>query len=128
MSFDTIDLFARGVRILPDGQVFAEERRMRGDIDGWTVATFHVETDADVHSDTWEMHPSGEELVSVLAGSARVYLRAETGSATEDFVQLRAGSAVVVPRGRWHRIELDEPSDLMSIGPRRGTQLERCTQ
>lgn len=124
MSFETIELFSKGVSILPDGRMSVGERRMNGDVDGWTVATFHVETDAEVHSDMWEMHPSGEELVSVLSGSARIYLRPETVDGAADFVRLTAGNAVVVPRGRWHRIELDEPSDLMSIGPRRGTRLE----
>ncbi|WP_458686547.1 cupin domain-containing protein [Nocardia tengchongensis] len=127
MEFDTINLFDRGVRILPDGRLLTEERRMQGDMEGWTVATFHVETDADVHSDTWEMHPTGDELVTVLTGSVRMYLKPETDGAPTNLVRLTAGHAYVVPRGRWHRLELDEPSDLMSIGPRRGTQLQHCT-
>ncbi|MFE3060227.1 cupin [Nocardia sp. NPDC059239] len=124
MESGVINLFDRGVRLLADGRLLTEQRRMQGDMDGWTVATFHVETDADVHGDLWEMHPAGDELVSVLTGSVRMYLRPETIGATEDLVRLTAGHAYVVPRGRWHRLELDEPSDLMSIGPRRGTQLE----
>lgn len=127
MEFDTINLFDRGVRILPDGGLLTEERRMQGNVEGWTVATFHVETDADVHSDTWEMHPAGDELVTVLAGSVRLYLKPENEGAPTDPVHLTAGHAYIVPRGRWHRIELDEASDLMSIGPRRGTQLEHRT-
>ncbi|MGW5570398.1 cupin domain-containing protein [Nocardia thailandica] len=125
MEIDTVNLFDRGVRILPDGRLLSEERRMQGDMDGWTVATFHVDTDADVHSDTWEMHPAGDELVTVLAGSVRIYLRPEQEGAPAAPVQVGAGHAFIVPRGHWHRIELDEPSDLMSIGPRRGTRLER---
>lgn len=42
-------------------------------------------------------------------------------------VPLPAGSAVVVPRGRWHRLELDGPSDLMSLTLRHGTRLEKRT-
>ncbi|MEV6095737.1 cupin [Nocardia sp. NPDC051981] len=126
MESDVVNLFERGVRLLADGRLLTEQRRMQGDMDGWTVAMFHAETDADVHGDLWEMHPAGDELVSVLTGGIRMYLRPETVGATEDLVRLTAGRAYVVPRGRWHRLELDEPSDLMSIGPRRGTQLERC--
>jgi hypothetical protein len=39
----------------------------------------------------------------------------------------QAGTAVIVPRGRWHRLELDAPSDLMSITLRHGTRPERRT-
>ncbi len=35
------------------------------------------------------------------------------------------GEAVIVPCATWHRLELDEPSDIMSITRRRGTQTER---
>ncbi|MGW4123305.1 cupin [Nocardia sp. NPDC004711] len=125
MESGVVNLFEHGARLLADGRLLTEQRRMQGDMDGWTVAMFHAETDADVHGDLWEMHPAGDELVSVLAGSIRMYLRPETVGAAEDLVRLTAGRAYVVPRGRWHRLELDEPSDLMSIGPRRGTQLER---
>ncbi|MFI6515057.1 cupin domain-containing protein [Spirillospora sp. NPDC050679] len=123
-----IDLFTSGVRLFEDGRVLAEEeRRMDGGADGWTVAAFRVETDEDVHGDHWEMHPAAEELVSVLSGAARMYLRPERDGAPEEMVPLAAGSAFVVPRGRWHRLELDRPSDLMSITLRRGTRLERRT-
>ncbi|GAA2234410.1 hypothetical protein GCM10010430_13920 [Kitasatospora cystarginea] len=49
------------------------------------------------------------------------------GPGAEEMVRLPAGSAVIVPRGRWHRLELDGPSDLMSITLRDGTRLERRT-
>jgi quercetin dioxygenase-like cupin family protein len=116
-----IDLFAAGIHLHDDGGVTAGERRMDGGGDGWQIAAFRVATDADVHADHWEMHPDAEELVTVLRGSARLYLR------PEGMVRLHAGSAMIVPRGCWHRIELDEPSELMSIGRRRGTRLERRT-
>lgn len=127
MEFDTINLFDRGVRILPDGQLLTEDRRMQGGMEGWTVATFHVETGADVHSDTWEVHPAGDELVTVPTGSVRIYLKPENKSAPAESVHLTTGHAYIVPGGRRHRLELDQPSDLMSIGPRRGTRLERRT-
>ncbi|AHH21647.1 cupin domain-containing protein [Nocardia nova SH22a] len=118
-----IELFDRGIRILPDGKVFDEPRRMSGDIDGWTLAAFRVATDAEVHGDHWEMHPSGEELVTVLSGGIRLILRA--CDTPEMSVTLRTGQAFVVPKGRWHRIELEEPSELMSLTLRAGTELEK---
>ncbi|MCP2166454.1 cupin domain-containing protein [Goodfellowiella coeruleoviolacea] len=125
MSLTPVDLFASALRLRRDNQVHVEARRMSGDeTNDWMVAAFHVETDADVHADHWEMHPNTEEVVAVLAGAVRVYLRPDHADEPEQETRLGAGEAFVVPRGRWHRLELDAPSDLMSIGVRRGTRLE----
>ncbi|WP_225839774.1 cupin domain-containing protein [Streptomyces sp. NK08204] len=123
-----IDLFASALHIHPDGDVQAGERRMTSsDCGAWQIATFHVATDADVHADHWEMHPEADEAVCCLSGGVRLCFRpARTGGA-EDMVQLQAGTAAIVPRGRWHRLELDGPSDLMSITLRHGTRLEKRT-
>lgn len=121
-----IDLFASALHIHPDGDVEAAERRMTGNDPGaWQIAAFRVETDADVHADHWEMHPEAEEAVCCLSGGVRLYVRPAEPDGTEDMVRLRAGTAVIVPRGRWHRLELDAPSDLMSVTLRHGTRLER---
>ncbi|MFJ3206197.1 cupin [Streptomyces sp. NPDC086989] len=128
MTTIPIDLFASALRFHPDGDVRAVERRMTSSDSGaWQIATFHVETDADVHADHWEMHPQAEEAVCCLTGGIRLYFRPTTPGATEDMVRLPAGTAVIVPRGRWHRLELDAPSDLMSITLRHGTRLEKRT-
>ncbi|MFJ6620775.1 cupin [Kitasatospora sp. NPDC091335] len=126
-----VNLFASALHIHPDGDVTATGRRMTGgDTGAWQIATFHVETDADVHADHWEMHPEAEEAVCCLAGGVRLHLRpVEPGEAgeAETVVRLTAGTAAIVPRGRWHRLELDAPSDLMSITLRTGTRLEPRT-
>ncbi|MFB0627702.1 cupin domain-containing protein [Streptomyces sp. AB3(2024)] len=123
-----IDLFGSALRFYPDGKVRASERQMTtSDSDAWQIAAFHVETDADVHADHWEMHPEAEEAVCCLAGSARLYFRPTGFDESAAAVQLQAGTAVIVPRGRWHRLELDTPSDLMSITLRQGTRLEKRT-
>ncbi|MFH7595252.1 cupin domain-containing protein [Streptomyces racemochromogenes] len=123
-----IDLFASALHIHPDGNVRAAERQMTSSDSGaWQLATFHVETGADVHADHWEMHPQAEEAVCCLTGGVRLYFRPDTPDDAEDMVQLQPGSAVIVPRGRWHRLELDAPSDLMSITLRHGTRLEERT-
>ncbi|MYV97869.1 cupin domain-containing protein [Streptomyces sp. SID3343] len=126
------DLFTSAIRLREGGLVQAEQRRMSGaDADvGWHVAAFHVETDADVHADHWEMHPESEEAVCVLAGGVRLFVRAPGDDAAdpdadEGPVVLGPGAVYIVPRGRWHRLEVDEPSDLMSIGLRAGTRLAR---
>lgn len=127
MTNTTVDLFASALRFSADGGVRAAERQMAGnDSSDWQIATFHVETDADVHADHWEMHPEADEAVCCLTGGVRLYFRPDTPG-TEDMVQVRAGAAVVVPRGRWHRLELDAPSDLMSVTLRKDTRLEKRT-
>ncbi|MFH8572413.1 cupin domain-containing protein [Streptomyces sp. NPDC017993] len=128
MTTTPIDLFASALQFRPDGDVRATERQMTSSDSGaWQVTTFHVETDADVHSDHWEMHPEAEEAVCCLSGGVRLYLRPTTPGGAEGEVQLQAGTAVIVPRGRWHRLELNAPSDLMSITLRHGTRLEKRT-
>ncbi|TDD73233.1 cupin domain-containing protein [Actinomadura darangshiensis] len=122
-----IDLFASGITFHPDGGVRATERRMTTGDGSWHVGTFHVETDADVHADHWEMHPAAEEAVCCLSGALRIHLRPEEAGGEEEMVKLPAGTAFIVPRGRWHRLELDAPSDIMSITLRHGTRLERRT-
>ncbi|MEV5987112.1 cupin [Streptomyces sp. NPDC052051] len=123
-----VDLFASALHIHPDGAVRAAERRMTdSDSGAWQIATFHVETDADVHADHWEMHPKAEEAVCCLTGGVRFYFRPDEPEGIKEMVRLGAGTAVIVPRGRWHRLELDAPSTLMSITLREGTRLERRT-
>lgn len=124
MHSSHVDLFKSAIRLYEGGNVSAEPHRMMGKLDGWTMAVFHVETDEDVHADMWEMHPEAEEAVCVLAGGARIILRS-SDQADEQIVNLDAGSAFIVPRGQWHRLELNQPSDLMSITMRNGTRLEK---
>ncbi|MFI5640075.1 cupin domain-containing protein [Streptomyces goshikiensis] len=129
MTTPVIDLFASALRFRPDGDVGVAERRMTSSDSGaWQIATFHVETDAEVHADHWEMHPEADEAVCCLAGGVRLYFRPTTPGGAEDMVRLSAGTAVIVPRGRWHRLELNAPSDLMSITLRHGTRLEKRTR
>jgi mannose-6-phosphate isomerase-like protein (cupin superfamily) len=128
MKTTTVDLFASALHFHPDGDVRAVERQMTSNGSGaWQIATFHVETNADVHADHWEMHPEAEEAVCCLAGGVRLYFRPNGPGDAEEMVQLPEGTAVIVPRGAWHRLELDAPSDLMSITLRNGTRLEKRT-
>lgn len=125
MTHAALDMFTRAIHFHQDGLVRDEELRMTEDLGGWQLATFHVETDEDVHADHWEMHPAAEEAVCCLTGAMRIYLRPERPDADEDMVRLTSGTCLIVPRGRWHRIELDEPTDLMSVTLRQGSLLER---
>ncbi|MEV0980747.1 cupin domain-containing protein [Streptomyces sp. NPDC049915] len=120
-----IDLFTAAVHVGPGPGVSAGERRMtEGRPGSWQLAAFHAASDADVHADHWEMHPEADELVCVLSGRVRFFLRPDTADAPEQTATLTGGTAVVVPRGRWHRMEVDGPVRLLSLSPREGTRLE----
>lgn len=126
MTLALVDLFApSGLRLKDGGAVEAETPPvMSGELEGWVVASFRVATSQDVHGDYWEIHPAGQEVVSVLSGQARLVLRAEGDQAQDEAVVLRPGTACIVPCNRWHRLEIDGPTDLQSITPRRGSRLE----
>ncbi|KPM55044.1 cupin [Frankia sp. CcI49] len=131
MDLIPVDLRTAVLRLRPGGTVTVEPRRMDADDEGWTVAVTHAETDQDVHGDHWEVHPESDEAVCVLSGRARINVglvgavRPEEADGAQTVVTLAAGTGLVVPRGRWHRFELDAPSDLMSIALRSGSRLER---
>ncbi|MEU1820359.1 cupin [Streptomyces roseifaciens] len=128
MTVTPIDLFASFIHLGQGGQVRAEQPSFDFERDGWQVMTFHVENAADVHADHWEIHPSADELVSCLTGGIRLCFRPEQPGEEEEEIKLAAGAAVIVPRGRWHRIELDAPGDIMSITLPRGSRLEKRTE
>jgi mannose-6-phosphate isomerase-like protein (cupin superfamily) len=80
-------------------------------IDGFTVGAPMLTGDAP-HGG--EMHPDGDELLDLVSGAVQVRLELETGL---EAIELRAGEAIVIPRGTWHRIVLQEPGQLIHITP-----------
>ncbi|MFI0713138.1 cupin [Streptomyces inhibens] len=125
MTVTPIDLFASFIHLDQGGQVRAEQPVFDPERDGWQLMTFHAETDADLHADHWEVHSDADEVVSCLTGGIRLCFRPEQPGEEEEEIKLAAGTAVIVPRGRWHRIELDAPSDIMSVTVARGSRLEK---
>jgi mannose-6-phosphate isomerase-like protein (cupin superfamily) len=85
-------------------------------IDGFTVGAPFL-TEEPPHAG--EMHPDADELLYLVSGRVRVRLDLEEG---ESVVELGAGQALVVPRGVWHRIHIDEPGQLVHITPGPGGQ------
>ena len=126
MTLTTVDLFAPSCLRLREGGTIEVETPppMSSDQDGWVVACYRAASDQDMHGDYWEIHPAGQEVVSVLSGRARLVLRAKEGHERDETVTLTAGTAVIVPRNRWHRLEVDGPTDLQAITPRHETRLE----
>lgn len=127
MPVGPIDLQTSSFRLHRGGEVHVERRTAGSGRDGWRLAAFHAKTDADVGADHWEVHPEAETVVSCLIGKMRLYLRPERPGRPEEEIGLTAGTAVVVPRGRWHRIELDTPSSILTMTWPQGGRRERRT-
>jgi Cupin domain. len=121
-----IDLFGSCLRLLPGGEI--RTRADAGAGDGWRLTAVYARTGADVDSGRWQAHPESEKLVSCLVGMIRLHLRPERPGEREEEIRLTAGTAVVVPRGRWHRIEPDIPSNVLIVAPARGTLSAPATQ
>ncbi|KAB2384526.1 cupin [Actinomadura montaniterrae] len=124
MPVTPIDLFASLLHLRQGGTIHAEKRTVCSGHDGWRLTAFHAKTDADVHGGHWEVHPESEEVVSCLIGKFRLYLRPEEPEQEEEVIRLPAGTAAIVPRGRWHRIALDVPSSIMAVTLPQGSRLE----
>jgi mannose-6-phosphate isomerase-like protein (cupin superfamily) len=61
-----------------------------------------------------EMHPDGDELLYLVSGHVKVVMEVEGGDETVD---VHGGEAIVVPKGVWHRVLIQEPSRLVHITP-----------
>jgi mannose-6-phosphate isomerase-like protein (cupin superfamily) len=67
----------------------------------------------------WEMHPAGDEVVSLLSGAVDLVL--QDGN-TERIVPLRGHATVIVPQGVWHRAIVREPGEMLFVTRGAGTQ------
>lgn len=67
----------------------------------------------------WEMHPQGEELLLAQSGSFVVIMEGQGG---ERRVRLdHKTPAFVMPRGTWHRFEVEAPGNILFATYGRGT-------
>ncbi len=82
---------------------------------GWLVAKYSIDRDAQA----WEMHPAGDELLTMLAGAMDVVFERADGDVT---VSLRSGLTCLVPRGMWHRQVVREAGQYLGITYGKGTQ------
>jgi mannose-6-phosphate isomerase-like protein (cupin superfamily) len=80
-------------------------------ISGYTIGVPELTGDAPHDG---EVHPDGDELLYLISGAVTVRLELPQGDRTVD---LRAGDALVVPQGIWHRITLREPGRLVHVTP-----------
>jgi mannose-6-phosphate isomerase-like protein (cupin superfamily) len=108
-----IDLSAAVVHLRRDGSATAKvsppgppER-----IDGYSIGA-PVLSQEPPHDG--EMHPDGDEILFLVSGSVTVVLE-DSEPARE--VSLRPGQAIIVPRGVWHRVRLNQPSQVVHVTP-----------
>ena len=66
-----------------------------------------------------EVHPDGDELLYLVSGVVEVVFDDgdEQTVGAETTVVLRAGDAVVVPRGVWHQVLVIEPAYFVHVTP-----------
>lgn len=83
--------------------------------DGWLMMALRRAADTP----TWEMHPAGDEILYLLSGAVEIIMQGADG---EQVIELRAGTACIVPRGAWHRQIVREPGDMLGITFGKGTQ------
>jgi mannose-6-phosphate isomerase-like protein (cupin superfamily) len=70
--------------------------------------------------DSWEMHPSGEELVVCVAGAITLHQELPDGVQT---VVLRPGQAVVNPAGVWHTATVATEATALFVTAGAGTEV-----
>jgi mannose-6-phosphate isomerase-like protein (cupin superfamily) len=73
-------------------------------------------------TDHWERHPSGDELIHILDGSATLEI-ACSGAPPKSFA-LRAGMLAVIPQGAWHRAHSEEGKTELTATPFPGDHIE----
>lgn len=69
---------------------------------------------------SWEMHPTGDELVMLLAGSATMVW--QTASGQQSAMLAKQGDFIVIPKGAWHTANIAEYAKLLFVTPGQGTQ------
>ena len=71
--------------------------------------------------DSWEMHPSGAEVVLCTAGRLVLHQEHADGSAAR--VELGPGQYAINPPGTWHTADVDGEAEAVFITAGLGTQL-----
>ena len=69
---------------------------------------------------TWEIHPQGDEVVTLLSGAADMVFDEGGG---ERVVRLaKPGEFVIVPKGTWHTARISTPTTMLFVTPGEGTE------
>jgi len=88
---------------------------LRAAAPGWLMGIFEMTG----NSSTWEMHPRGGEVLTLLSGALTVVFDEPAG---ERRVALLPGQTCLVPQGTWHRFEVQAPGRLLAVTYGAGTE------
>ena len=75
--------------------------------------TFGVATMSENAPHGGEMHPDGDEVLYLISGSVRVVFL----EGSKEVVDVGPGDGLVVPKGRWHRVDIIEPCQIVYLTP-----------
>jgi len=126
-TVETFSFAGAGVHLRPSGNASLLHRdaikaQLRGLPEGHLLGAFQIASPDDLHSDIWEMHPTGDEVLVMLTGELGVEY---SDGSCRGSSALGSGRGVVMPKGVWHRLLLREPGLLMVLSPSQGTKLSR---
>lgn len=76
---------------------------------GYYVGGIHMQ-----ESTGWEMHPNGDEVLTLVSGRFEIILERE---GEDEIILLEPGKSCVVPQGIWHRMTIIEPGELLFLTP-----------
>ena len=75
--------------------------------------TFGIASMSENSPHAGEMHPDGDEVLYLISGRANVVLLDNP----QADVEMRPGDGLVVPKGRWHRVDILEPCQIVYLTP-----------
>lgn len=105
-----------GVNIVPVGPDFWSTIDDRRDL---AVGRLVMAGDVTVDWDAWEMHPAGDELILVTAGTVRVHTERDGRTSA---TTVGAPHLVVMPAGTWHTLDVIEPARVVTVTSGAGTE------
>ncbi|MET0178863.1 MAG: cupin [Novosphingobium sp.] len=85
--------------------------------EGRLVSAFRFTADWD----SWEMHPSGAEVVVCVAGAMTLHQQHADGRAAS--VTIAAGEYAINPPGTWHTADVAGEASVVFITPGLGTEV-----
>lgn len=75
--------------------------------------TFGIASMSENSPHAGEMRPDGDEVLYLISGRANVVL---LDNPPAD-VEMRPGDGLVVPKGKWHRVDILEPCQIVYLAP-----------
>ena len=75
--------------------------------------TFGIASMTENSPHAGEMHPDGDEVLYLISGRAKVVFLDNPQADAE----MRPGDGMIVPKGKWHRVDILEPCQIVYLTP-----------